>query len=574
MNLSWSAPSPGIEKKHLKLFTKETEDLLHRRVTALLWLGIVFFPLFSILDFVMAREHFILFGQYRGFFSLLMAGFLLLHHKKLISSFLIAITFCTIGSFILVLMILKIGHSGHFYYVGPLLILVGYFAVLPLHFFQAIFSGIILLLIYTVPCYLDPFTFLKTSPENFKIFFNNTFFLFAFAVVGIVQCHEELKGRVREFNLKIKLKKLTGELSYYTHHLEEEVEKQLKEIEESELRYKKLYDNILDPVILLDHDGTILMANPHFYNFLKKRREDVAGMSFFDFVDDEDVARVKQDLLAGLMSGLDIKDFQFKMLDRNQKKADIECNAKTIDKDGQFIGYQLVARDITRRNEMKSELVHSQKEINTSRTAAIFGLAKLVESRDHETGNHLERIREYTKIICEELAGYPEYANIISQDYTDDLYLSSILHDIGKVGIPDAILLKPGKLTPEEFNIMKFHSIIGGDALKDLESRIKGKTFLTIGREVAYYHHERWDGSGYPQGLKNSEIPLSAAIVALADVYDALTSKRCYKPSMTHEEARKIIFAEKGKHFAPSVVEAFAVQEHVFKKTRMSILVQ
>ena len=152
MNLSWSAPSQGIEKKHLELFTKETEDLLQRRVTALLWLGIVFFPLFSILDFVMAREHFILFGQYRGFFSLLMAGFLLLHHKKLISSFLIAITFCTIGSFILVLMILKIGHGGHFYYVGPLLILVGYFAVLPLHFFQAVFSGIILLLIYTVPC--------------------------------------------------------------------------------------------------------------------------------------------------------------------------------------------------------------------------------------------------------------------------------------------------------------------------------------------------------------------------------------------------------------------------------------
>ena len=149
-----------------------------------------------------------------------------------------------------------------------------------------------------------------------------------------------------------------------------------------------------------------------------------------------------------------------------------------------------------------------------ARMLTILALSKLAEYRDDETGDHLERIREYTKMIAKEMAKKSKFIGYITNEYIDDIYHSSILHDIGKVGVPDVILLKPGKLTADEFEVIKRHSLFGGDVLKDIEAKVKGQTFLTLGKEIAYYHHERWDGKGYPQGLIGEEIPLSARIVA------------------------------------------------------------
>jgi HD-GYP domain-containing protein (c-di-GMP phosphodiesterase class II) len=142
------------------------------------------------------------------------------------------------------------------------------------------------------------------------------------------------------------------------------------------------------------------------------------------------------------------------------------------------------------------------------------------------------------------------------------------LHDIGKVGTPDALLLKPGELTEEEFEIIKRHTLMGGNALKAIESQIEGKSFLAIGREIAYNHHEKWDGSGYPRGLKGEAIPLSARIIAVADVYDALTTKRFYKEAYSHDKARDMIFALKGKHFDPDMVNAFTAVAEKFNQVR------
>lgn len=211
------------------------------------------------------------------------------------------------------------------------------------------------------------------------------------------------------------------------------------------------------------------------------------------------------------------------------------------------------------------------ENVQSARTATILGLAKLAEYRDEDTGTHLERIREYTRILAEELATRPEYKDYITEEYIEDIYNSAILHDIGKVGVSDAILLKPGKLTAEEFEIIKTHSTLGGDALRDVEAKIQGQTFLTLSREIAYYHHEKWDGSGYPEGLKGEEIPLSARIVALADVYDALTSKRSYKKAFSHQKARDIIVKDRGTHFAPDVVDAFMVLEEKFQRIRQEL---
>ncbi|MDZ4849844.1 MAG: response regulator [Pirellulaceae bacterium] len=191
------------------------------------------------------------------------------------------------------------------------------------------------------------------------------------------------------------------------------------------------------------------------------------------------------------------------------------------------------------------------------RDMMIFSLAKLAESRDQDTGKHLERMREYSRAIATELMQWGKYEKTIDAQYVELLYLTSPLHDIGKVGIPDAVLLKPGKLTPEEFEIMKRHTIIGGETLMASSQVHPEASFLTMALDIALKHHEKWDGSGYPFGLKHEEIPLCARIVALADVYDALTTKRVYKPAFSHDVACDIIRQSSGQHFDPEIVTAF-----------------
>jgi len=188
---------------------------------------------------------------------------------------------------------------------------------------------------------------------------------------------------------------------------------------------------------------------------------------------------------------------------------------------------------------------------------AILTLAKLTEYRDEETGRHLERIQAYTRLLALCLKDQKVGNDYLTNDYIDALCLSSILHDIGKVGIPDQILLKPGKLTGPEFDAIKKHTLIGGKVLEEAETLNPDRSFLAIGKMVAYNHHEKWDGSGYPFGLKGEDIPFSARIVALADVYDALRSTRPYKEGFTHQRALEIIFETRGSHFDPLLVDAF-----------------
>jgi len=199
---------------------------------------------------------------------------------------------------------------------------------------------------------------------------------------------------------------------------------------------------------------------------------------------------------------------------------------------------------------------HAQ-EIVAIQDAAVFTLAKVAESRDQETGGHLVRMRDYSQILAEELAQDGRYADQISGQFLQDLYRSSPLHDIGKVGIRDEILLKPGRLTPEEFETMQQHTVIGANILDQAVARLRGGGFLAMAALIARFHHERFDGAGYPAGLVAQEIPLPARIVAVADVYDALTSVRPYKPAYPTDEAESIIRRDSGRHFDPVIVEAF-----------------
>lgn len=224
-------------------------------------------------------------------------------------------------------------------------------------------------------------------------------------------------------------------------------------------------------------------------------------------------------------------------------------------------------------NHHLEERVQAQvKQISSSHLATIFVLAKLAESRDSDTGRHLDRVRHLSKVIAEELAKKDKYSNEITRQFIDNIFEASALHDIGKVGIPDAILLKPGKLTEEEFEIMKTHTTIGVEPLRIVDQEYPGNALIRMGIDIVEGHHEKWDGSGYPHGLIGEAIPLVARIVALVDVYDALTSVRPYKKAFSHDESRKIIAADSGKHFDPDIVSSFLKVENQFASVRDKIL--
>ena len=212
--------------------------------------------------------------------------------------------------------------------------------------------------------------------------------------------------------------------------------------------------------------------------------------------------------------------------------------------------------------EMVSEKV---KEISESQMATIFALVKLAESRDDETGAHIERTASFCRLLAQKARTLPQFHGLIDDEYVATIYRASPLHDIGKVGISDLILLKPGKLTPEEFAVMKTHVEIGYQTLSNIDKRYQNNAFVQMGLDITRFHHEKWDGSGYLFELQGEEIPLSARIMALADVYDALRSKRVYKPAFSHEKAMEIIVEGRGKHFDPALVDLFAAFHHEFE---------
>jgi len=209
--------------------------------------------------------------------------------------------------------------------------------------------------------------------------------------------------------------------------------------------------------------------------------------------------------------------------------------------------------------ERTNELITKSIEVVAIQDVMILAMCSLSETRDNETGNHIKRTQNYVRSLAGYLQPHPRFKDFLNAENLEALYKVAPLHDIGKVGIPDAILLKPGKLTPEEFEIMKTHTTLGGNAIASSEedSQLQNNNYLMLAHQIATGHHEKWDGSGYPSGLKGDEIPIAARLMAVADVYDALISRRIYKEGFTHERASGIIVEGRGKHFDPDMVDAF-----------------
>jgi putative two-component system response regulator len=223
-----------------------------------------------------------------------------------------------------------------------------------------------------------------------------------------------------------------------------------------------------------------------------------------------------------------------------------------------FIAKPFIKEELTVRIKAGERIVNFE-----SRDIVIFSMACLAEARDNDTGNHLERIRYYSKVLAENLAAEGKLKQL-TPSFIDNIFITSPLHDIGKIGIPDFVLLKPGRLDDKEYKIMQKHTSIGHKALATAIEKYPNEEYLKMSAEIALNHHEKYDGSGYPSGMKEEEIPLSARIVALADVYDALVSKRVYKSAMPHDTARSIIVSERGRHFDPMIVDAFLRCEQQF----------
>lgn len=207
---------------------------------------------------------------------------------------------------------------------------------------------------------------------------------------------------------------------------------------------------------------------------------------------------------------------------------------------------------------LDNEVTRRTQELTAIQDVTIMAMASLAETRDSDTGNHIRRTQHYVRALAQKLQSHPRFGYFLSDDTIEALYKSAPLHDIGKVGIPDRILLKPGRFTPDEFEIMKTHTTLGRAAIVAAEKQLgKEVGFLTHAKDIACYHQEKWDGSGYPEGLSGEGIPISARLMAVADVYDALISRRVYKEGMPHEKAVGIIREGRGNHFDPDIVDAF-----------------
>ena len=327
-------------------------------------------------------------------------------------------------------------------------------------------------------------------------------------------------------------------------------------------------------------DGVFLDINPTFLDTLGYTRQEVIGKTSnqLNLLADQ----TQRDLLVlETMRSNHIRDLDIRIKTKDGNLLDALFNVDLLMIRGEPC-VMTSAIDITRRKVAESRLVEMLKdleglvsrkvdELNEAQLATIIALSDLTESRDTDTGHHVERIRQLAIVLCQSLAQDSAYAAYLSDDTIPVLASASILHDIGKVGIPDAILLKPAKLTPDEFEIMKQHVNIGWSMLEKLSQRFPDNRYLQLGKAIVLNHHERWDGQGYPNGLKGQNIPLPGQLIALCDVYDALRSKRPYKAPLDHATAVDLILAQRGTQFNPDLVDAFLAVEHRFETTYHSL---
>jgi PAS domain S-box-containing protein len=323
-------------------------------------------------------------------------------------------------------------------------------------------------------------------------------------------------------------------------------------------------------VILTDFDQNVLFWNRGAENIFGYTAEEMVGSKITRLYREDGVtAKTVEMLRQQILQKGGTQRAQVRQLAKDGRELIISLAiSPMIDAGGTVRGILGIGQDVTEEARLHEELLKSYKRMQRIQRSSIFALARLAEFRDEETGQHLKRMQDYCRILSCRVRLNEKYSEVMTEQFIDDLIQSSLLHDIGKVWLPDSILFKPDKFDREEYDIMKRHCAYGAQALEETADETEQDSFLATGRDIAYYHHERWDGTGYPSGLSGEEIPLSARVVAITDVYDALTTERRYKRAYTHEEACSLIIENKGHQFDPDLVDAFIEVEEEFRKIR------
>lgn len=329
---------------------------------------------------------------------------------------------------------------------------------------------------------------------------------------------------------------------------------------------RQAFHESLDGIVITGPDTVIVDCNAAYERIVGFPREDLIGARPSILRSGKTPSSVFQQMWRELAKrGRWIGE----LINRRKNGEDWHCFlsvTRVSGEAGRVMGYVGIVRDITDRVQLAAEAARRLQELTVTQGVTVRTLAFLAEHKDPDIGGHLRRIQRYTLLLAEALPKTHEGARELTSDRVQEIAGASVLHDVGKVAIPEGILFKPGRLSPEEFTVMQLHTRIGAGILEDADREIRSalgvdRTFLTVARQIALHHHERWDGTGYPDGLAGHDIPLPARIVALADVYDALISRRVYKPAWTHEEARAVILAGAGSQFDPAVVSAFRERE-------------
>lgn len=311
-----------------------------------------------------------------------------------------------------------------------------------------------------------------------------------------------------------------------------------------------------------DMSGAVLRLNPFLTSLILQINEHHQGRSFPNLLNtlrkfDPTLDRFDEKIASGAKIILENHDIPINR--RGLRAIRVKCR--------RISGNHLIfcIEDISALIEVEDKRRQLEKE--RANISTIHALAQLAESRDDDTGSHLDRVRSYCRILGESLLDDSDYRDMVDEEFVDTLWHASPLHDIGKVGIPDNILLKPGKLTAVEFEVMKTHTLLGAKTLESVHRDYPENKFIEMGISIARHHHERWDGSGYPDGLSGGDIPLAARIMAIADVYDALRVRRIYKEPFSHEKSCAIITSSGGSHMDPGLLVHFHQLHEAFNHT-------
>jgi len=342
-----------------------------------------------------------------------------------------------------------------------------------------------------------------------------------------------------------------------------ELKKSEAALRKSEESFRTFFEQHSVGFVITDRSGGWVRMNEQFCRIFGYSREEMEAKNWREVVSPEELDRVAEHIRNIVPEGDDSEsNFEVRCVCKDGSLVDVSVSTKLLrGPDEEQTHLASIVQDITERKRSAKMLGEKARELELHQEAIIISMAVLAEFRDGGTGDHIERTKSYVRFLLE----HSDAGRFYPIGHFDLISNSAVLHDIGKVGVPDHILLKQGPLTPEEFDTVKTHPIIGSYALGRAQKVLGEQIFLKYAREIIEYHHEKWDGSGYPYGLAGGKIPLAARIMAIADVYDALISERPYKRPLSHEEAVKIIASQSGSHFDPALVEIFLRYEHQFE---------